>query len=81
MPRSDRKYRIKHYVSKKCPSCMTYLSLDTRVCHSCGQKVSSVDSQGIAKKAIGWKNNFICLIAVAALGFFIWWAFFREGVS
>ena len=64
------------YMTKKCPECFTHLPLKVTSCHVCGQKVGEVDSRGMARKPVDWKAYLISVIAVAALGTFIWWAFF-----
>ena len=66
----------KKYVSKKCHQCLTYMKLDDDKCQSCGAKVGPVDEFGIGKKYTNYWSYLTAVIAVAACGYYIWWAFF-----
>jgi hypothetical protein len=64
-------------LTKKCPFCMGYVPLNATACQHCGKKVGRVDEQGIARVPVDWPAYLKCLAAFAALGLFIWWAFFE----
>lgn len=62
--------------SKKCPECLTLLPASAKVCTGCQRKVGPVNRYGMARRPVDWKGYTICLLAWAALGIYIWWAFF-----
>ncbi len=71
------KTRRKHSV-KKCPECFQYLPLNVKKCSYCKTKLGDVDPKtGLAKRTVDWKAYGMCLISFVALGFFIWWVFYR----
>jgi hypothetical protein len=65
------------YTSKKCYECLSELTLETRVCFSCGQKVGPADKNGIAKRPIDWKAYTVALLACLGFCYYMWWAFFQ----
>ena len=70
---TDRK---KDFESKKCPECSAYLANDATECFSCGAKVKEANKMGIAKRPFNWKSYLFSLLSAAALGLYLWWAFF-----
>ncbi|MGB5158952.1 hypothetical protein [Desulfobacterium sp. N47] len=66
------------YLSKKCPECLTYISLDASVCPSCHSRVGKVTKTGLAKRPTDWNSYLMLIIAVAAFCFYIWWAFLAD---
>ena len=66
----------KNLESKKCPECLTYLAPDAKECFSCGARVKGADKTGIAKRPFNWKSYLFSLLSAAALGLYLWWAFF-----
>jgi len=66
------------HITKKCPQCFSYIPLDVLTCPSCKAKVGMVDKHGMASKRTDWGSYISCLIAWAALAFYIWFAFFRS---
>ena len=65
------------FTSKKCPNCLTYLSLDARRCTACGARVGPVTRDGKAKKVFNPLSYIYALFAIGLFGLFIWWAFLR----
>ncbi|MBA3034986.1 MAG: hypothetical protein FP814_00675 [Desulfobacterium sp.] len=66
------------YLSKKCPECLTYISLDEVVCPSCNIRVGKITKTGMAKRPTDWNSYFMFIIAVAAFSFYIWWVFISD---
>ena len=66
------------FVTKKCPECFTYLSLNTTKCPSCNTKLGDVDKLGFAKRPFNWMGYLTAILSILGLCVFIWWAFFRE---
>ena len=64
--------------TKKCPECYSYLSADAQRCNICGTRVGKKGKTGLATKPVNWKAYLISVLAWAAFGLYIWWAFFRE---
>ena len=69
---AQKKYRF-----KRCPGCFINLSLDEVKCPSCGEKVGSVDKNGLARRATDWKAYVVCIISWTVLGLYCWWAFLK----
>ena len=70
---TDRK---NDFESKKCPECLAYIANDAKECFSCGAKVKDADKTGIAKRPFNLKSYLFSLLSAAALGLYLWWAFF-----
>ena len=68
----------KKFPSKKCPHCSIYLPVEANRCTSCKQKVGPPDKYGIAKKPVDLKAYIIAILSIAALGYYIWWAFLKQ---
>ncbi len=62
-------------ISKKCPECYHYLSLEAQVCPTCGARVGKVDRFGMARLATNWKSYLVCILAWVGLGLYVRWAF------
>jgi hypothetical protein len=67
----------KVYTYKKCYDCLKELTLDAKVCFSCGNKVGPVDKNGIAKRPIDWKAYAVAFLAGLGFCYYMWWAFFQ----
>ena len=67
--------RRKKYDTKRCPECFTHLPVHVTVCTSCNQKVGEPDGTGMTKKPVDWLSYITALLAVGALGFFVWYFF------
>ena len=67
----------KKYDSKRCWNCSTHLPTAAKTCTACGQKVGEPDKTGLAKKPVDVGAYAMALVAFAALGFFIWYAFLK----
>ena len=67
----------KKFASKKCPHCSIYLPVNVTRCTSCKQKVGAPDKYGIAKKPVDIKAYVVAILAIAGLGYYIWWAFLK----
>ena len=65
------------HVTKKCPSCYTYISLDAEICPSCKAKVGMVDKHGMASKRVDWGSYVICIVAWIGFCIYAWFAFFK----
>ena len=70
--------KSKTFASKKCPYCAIYLPVETNRCTSCKQKVGRPDKYGIAKKPVDYKAYVVAVLSIAALVYYIWWAFLKE---
>ena len=68
----------RQFASKKCPHCSIYLPVAATRCTSCKQKVGPPDKYGIAKKPVDVKAYIVAALSIAALGYYIWWAFLKE---
>ena len=66
------------YLTKKCPHCYEYLSLNAKVCTACHTKVGVVDKLGFAEKTVDWLGYLIAAVSIVGFSIFMWWAFFRE---
>lgn len=66
------------YSLKKCPYCYTMLKLEADRCDRCKNRVGVLNRAGFAQKLINWKAYTISVLAWAAFGFYIWWAFFKK---
>ena len=66
------------YVSKKCPECMEYMSLNVDVCPSCKLPVGKINKNGMAARKTDWKAYSAAIGAWTFFFFYIWWAFIRE---
>ncbi len=66
------------HMTKKCPECYAYMSLEARVCPACKKKVGEVDALGFAKKPFDWRGYVIGALCITAFVVFMWWGFFRE---
>ena len=66
------------YISKKCPECMEYMSLNVGVCPSCKLPVGKVNNHGMASRKTDWKAYATAIAACLFFLFYIWWAFIRE---
>ena len=64
------------HVTKKCPSCYTYVPLDAKICPSCKAKVGMVDRHGMASKRVEWGKYLICILSWITFGVYVWFAFF-----
>ncbi len=65
-----------NYLVKRCPECFINLPIDAKRCHSCQNRVGSVDRQGKAKKATNWYAYIMCVVSWAGLILYLKWAFF-----
>jgi len=77
-PKIDKDPSPTVHMTKKCPACFTYLPLDSKVCHSCGQRVGPVTRLGLAEKPLDLKGYVLAAIAIVAFVLFVWWGFFTE---
>jgi hypothetical protein len=75
-PKNPKDNLARIHLNKKCPQCYTYLSLNAKVCHSCGAKVGPVNRQGMAEKPPNIKGYVVAAIAILAFAVFVWWGFF-----
>jgi hypothetical protein len=73
----DGKITEESHVTKKCPSCYTYVPLDAIVCPSCKAKIGRVDKHGMATKRVEWGSYVICILAWITFGVYAWFAFFK----
>ncbi|MFW5975577.1 MAG: hypothetical protein ACOCP6_02330 [Desulfosalsimonas sp.] len=64
------------FLVKRCPECFVSLPIDAKRCFSCKSKVGGVDRHGKAKRPVNWYSYLTCILAWAALIFYIRWAFF-----
>ncbi|MBS3754470.1 MAG: hypothetical protein KGY56_02090 [Desulfobacterales bacterium] len=64
------------YLVKRCPECFATLPIDARQCFSCKAKVGKVNRHGMAERPVNWFAYLTCILAWAALIFYIKWAFF-----
>jgi hypothetical protein len=62
--------------TKRCPECFEYVSLKTSICPSCKTRLGAVQPHGMAKRLVNWKAYFYAFVACAALGAYVYWAFF-----
>jgi hypothetical protein len=65
------------HVTKKCPSCYSYIALDAQICPSCKAKVGMVDKHGMASKRVNWGSYIAAILSWIAFGGYVWFAFFR----
>jgi len=63
---------------KKCPNCLTYISLDDEKCPACKSRVGKIGKDGIAKRPVNWTSYIRAMLLWVIFGLYIWWAFFRE---
>ena len=66
------------YISKKCPECMEYMSLNAGVCPSCKTPVGKINKNGMASRKTDWKAYATAIAAWIVFIVYIWWAFIRE---
>ncbi|WP_419661688.1 hypothetical protein [Desulfosarcina variabilis] len=66
------------HVSKKCPECMEYMSIDASICPSCKLPVGKINKHGMASRKTDWKAYATAIAAWLFFFFYIWWAFIRE---
>jgi hypothetical protein len=74
--KTDKESSPTVHMTKKCPECFTYLPLESKVCHSCGQSVGPVTPIGLAQKPLNLKGYVLAAIAILAFILFVWWGFF-----
>ena len=67
------------HISKRCPYCATYLSLNAVECTSCKRKVGEVDAHGTAKKPVNWLGYLTAILACGGFIVYIYWLFFLKG--
>ena len=65
------------HVTKKCPSCYAYISLDAQTCPSCKAKVGMVDRHGMASKRVEWGKYVIAILSWITFGVYVWFAFVK----
>lgn len=63
------------HATKKCPECYTYVKLNATRCPSCKTRLGEVEKHGMAKRTVDFNAYLFALIALVALGIYIWWAF------
>ncbi len=73
--KADKKAILSH-TTKKCPECLTQLTLDAEECFSCKKKVGEVNKHGVAKRPINWSSNIVCILSWILFVIYLWWAFF-----
>jgi hypothetical protein len=66
------------YISKKCPECMEYMSLNVEACPSCKLPVGKINKNGMASRKTDWKSYSIAIAAWLFFFAYVWWAFIRE---
>lgn len=62
-------------LTKRCPECMKYVSLETKKCPTCKTKLGKVQPHGFAKRTVDWTGYTIAIIAILAFGIYLYWAF------
>ncbi len=65
-------------MTKKCPYCFTYLSLQATRCTACDKRIDEVDKLGFASKPFDWFGYAIAIVSIIVFIVFMWWGFFRE---
>ena len=65
-------------LTKRCPECFNYVSLETKKCPKCKTRLGKVEKFGMAKRTVDWTAYVIALVAIVGFGLYIWWAFLRE---
>ena len=65
------------HVTKKCPSCYTYIALDAEVCPSCKKKVGMVDRHGMASKRVEWGKYLIAILSWITFGVYAYFALYK----
>jgi hypothetical protein len=77
-PRSEVSAQSAATMTKKCPFCFTYLSLDARRCHTCGKRVGPVTKEGLAVKPTNVRSYIVAAFCILVAAVFFWWAFMVE---
>ena len=76
--KSYSKEKTQVHMTKKCPYCYAYLSLQSTRCPACDKRVGEVDKLGFASKPFDLTGYLVAIGAIIALCIFMWWGFFRE---
>ena len=74
MPRDEKKDGPIN-LTKRCPECFSYVSLETKKCPKCKIRLGKVEKFGMAKRTTDWTAYIIALIALSLFGMYLWWAF------
>ena len=64
--------------AKRCWNCSTFIPADARRCFSCHRRVGPPNKFGMARKPIDWWGYLVCLFLWGLLGYYGWWAFFKD---
>ncbi len=63
------------HATKRCPECLNYVPLRTKICPGCKTKLGDVQKHGMAKRKTDWMAYGGFFVAFVALAIYIWWAF------
>jgi hypothetical protein len=66
------------HMTKKCPECYTYLTLDAVKCHACGKRVGPIDKLGFAGKLVNLRSYLVAIVFALVLVAVFWLGFFTE---
>ena len=72
---NNQQNRESVHSTKRCPECYEYVSLRTNKCPSCNTRLGNVENHGMAKRVTDWLSYGLAIVALLALGIYIWWAF------
>ncbi len=61
--------------TKRCPECNTHIPIEATRCTACDRRVGKVDKHGVSRKAFNYRAYVELVLALAALGGFVWWFF------
>jgi len=64
------------HLVKRCPECLEYMPLDAKNCPACKKKVGDVLPHGMAEKPTNWLSYLTMIVAIVALGAYMYWLFF-----